>query len=235
MTGAPTLFRVDRLDLTFAPKPWPFASERREEIDSWFADWKRTNPSIWNGRVLLMHHQVVSDGVFRGAYLETDYASFAAWRRWGGPHTGMRDCFGAGAIISSDGAAVLGVMGAHTANAGHIYFPAGTPDPNDIVGDKVDLDVNVARELEEETGLDISEFSLESGWTTVADGWLIAQVKVLRSSESAEALRSRILAHLAQERQPELIDIRIVRSEGDFDPAMPRYVTAFLTDHFRRA
>ena len=41
-----------------------------------------------------------------------------------------------------------------------------------------------------------------------------------------------MLAHLERERQPELSDIRIVRGPADFDAAMPRFVTAFLAQHF---
>ena len=174
----------------------------------------------------------VADGVFRGAYLETDYASFAAWRHWGRPAAAVHDCFGAAAIVAADGAFLLGVMGPHTVNAGRIYFPCGTPDPDDIVGGRVDLDFSVRRELKEETGLDVAEFAAEPGWTTVFDGSLIAHIKVLRSGESAEALRARMLGHLARERQPELADIRIVRGPADFDPAMPRFVTAFLAQRF---
>jgi hypothetical protein len=36
------------------------------------------------------------------------------------------------------------------------------------------------------------------------------------------------LLHLASEQQPELADIRIIRAHKDLDPAMPRFVTAFL-------
>ena len=64
------------------------------------------------------------------------------------------------------------------------------------------------------------------------DTSLIAHIKVLRSGESAAALRARVLDHLACERQPELADIRIVRGPADFDPAMPRFVTAFLARQF---
>jgi 8-oxo-dGTP pyrophosphatase MutT (NUDIX family) len=123
-------------------------------------------------------------------------------------------------------------MSAHTVNAGWIYFPCGTPDRNDIVGDTVDLDRSVARELKEETGCDISEFTADPGWTTVVDGALIVQIKLLRSTESAESLRRRMLANLAREQQPELSDIRIIRGTADFDPAMPRFVTAFLEKYF---
>ena len=144
----------------------------------------------------------------------------------------MCDCFGAAAIVAADGAFLLGVMGAHTFNAGRSYFPCGTPDPDDIVAGQVDLDVSVRRELKEETGLDITEFAAEPGWTTVFDLPLIAHIKVLRSRDSAEALRARVLGHLARERQPELADIRIVRGPADFDPTMPRFVTTFLAQRF---
>ena len=58
-----------------------------------------------------------------------------------------------GALRASDGAYLLGVMGPQTVNAGKVYFPAGVPDLDDIVDDRVDLARNVRREMAEETGL----------------------------------------------------------------------------------
>ena len=141
MSEAVSVVHIDRLELTVAPKPWAFAAERRAEIDAHFAKLQREKPAVWNGRVLLLHEYSVADGVLRGAYLETDFASFAAWRHWGRPAAGVHDCFGAVAIVAADGAFLLGVMGPHTANAGRIYFPCGTPDPDDIMGSRVDLDL----------------------------------------------------------------------------------------------
>ena len=230
--GVPSVFRVDRLDLSFAPKPWTWAEKHRVEIDAWFADMRRKQPALWNGRVLLMHHQVIERGVLRGEFLETDYASFICWKHRGRPHAQVRDCFSAAAIQSSDGAFLLGVMGSHTFNAGKVYFPCGTPDPNDIVDGKVDFEHNVRRELLEETGLAVDDFTPEPGWTMVVDGSLIGQIKVLRARESAKALHARILAFLAREKKPELADIRVVYGPGDFDQAMPRFVTAFLASRF---
>jgi 8-oxo-dGTP pyrophosphatase MutT (NUDIX family) len=232
MKGAPSIFHIGRLDLSFAPKTWTFAVERRAEIDAYFEAVKREKPALWNGRVLLLHHQVVEQGVLRGQYLETDYASFAAWHHWGRPAAGVRDCFSAAAMRGADGGFLLAVMGPHTFNAGRIYFPCGTPDPDDVVADRVDLDLSVRRELKEETGLDITEFDSEAGWEMVVDGPLIALIKVLRSTEKAIALRERVLAHLAREEKPELADVRIVRGQGDFDLAMPDFVRALLTARF---
>jgi len=234
MSKSGSIRRVENLDLHFSPKSWAFAQERRAEIDAWFAARQRENPALWNGRVLLLHEYSISDQTFRGRYLETDFASFAAWRQWGRPTAGICDCFGAAAIVCGDGAFLLGVMSAHTANAGRVYFPCGTPDRNDLIGDRVDLDFSMRRELKEETGLDVEQFAAEPGWTSVIDGYLIAHIKLLRSRESSEVLRARALDYLARARRPELADVRIVRSAADFDPAMPRFVTAFLSHHFVR-
>ncbi len=192
MMQAPTVFHIDRLDLSFAPKPWAFADERRAEIDAYFSALMREKPHVWNGRVLLMHDRSVENGVLHGQYLETDYASFSAWCYWDRPAAGVGDCFSAAAILAADGAFLLGVMGPHTFNGGRIYFPCGTPDPGIIVDGKVDLDLSLRRELKEETGLDMSAFDAEPGWTMVSDGGLIAQIKVLRSNKSATSLRERI-------------------------------------------
>lgn len=232
MNREPSIYRVDRLELSFAPKPWAFAIERRAEIDAYFAGLQREKPAIWNGRVLMLHSQAMAEGVLRGAFLETDYASFSAWIHWGWPAAGVHDCFGTAAILCADGAFLLGVMGAHTAHAGEIYFPCGTPGPEDIVDGNVDLEFSLQRELKEETGLDAADFAAEPGWTVAVDGASIVAIKVLRSPLDAETLRARILERLASERQPELSDIRIVRGPADFDPMMRCFVTTFLAQWF---
>ena len=135
-------------------------------------------------------------------------------------------------IDASYGAVLLSEMWPHTANAGKVYFPCGTPDPSDIIDGKVDLGWSVERELKEETGMDIGAFAIEPGWTTVLDGALIVQVRTLRSVETAEVLRARMLAHLASEKEPELSDIRIVRGPQDYTASMPAFVTEFLGAFF---
>jgi len=223
---------VDRLDMSFAPKPWAFAVDHRAEIDAHFAALKSAQPAIWNGRVLLLHERRFVNGVLHGAYLETDYASFTSWVARGREPGGVYDCFGAAAIVAADEAVLLGVMGPQNFNAGRIYFPCGMPDPNDIAGAHVDLESSLRRELREETGFDLSEFDAPPGWLSVDAGPIFAQVKLLRSHESAETLQARARAHLAREREPELSDLRIVRGPQDFNAAMPRFVTAFLEWYF---
>lgn len=227
------IIRIERLAFRFAPRPWAFAETRRAEIDAHFEKLRRAKPALWNGRVLLMHQHAVEGSLLRGAFLETDYASFLAWRDWDFPDAAIQNCFGLGALRSNDGAFLLGVMAPHTANAGRIYFPGGTPDQDDIVGDSVDLEGNVVREVAEETGLPPEELNIEPGWHAVFAGPRIAMIKLMQADETADELRARILAYLASEADPELCNILIARGIADLHPNMPDFIPAFLARMWR--
>jgi 8-oxo-dGTP pyrophosphatase MutT (NUDIX family) len=225
---------LDDVTFTFAPRDWPFARERRAEIEAHFAAKKVQTPALWNGRILLVNAWSVASRAMRGTYFATDFADFLAWRDWDFPDRGVTNCFSMGAIRTADGAFVVGVMGSHTANAGKIYFPAGTPEPDDVVDGHVDLVGNIAREVAEETGLTAADFEPETGWTAVVDGQRMALMRVLRAHATADQLQARVRAYLASEDQPELDDIRTVRSRADFDPMMPAYMAAYLEWAFSR-
>ncbi len=227
MTEAPVV-QIDRLELTLAPRPWLFADRHRVEIDAHFAKLREHKPALWNGRVLLLHDYAVAERAFRGAFLETDFASFLAWRDWNAPDSTVRNCFAMGAIKAADGGFLLGVMGEHTANAGRIYFPCGVTDLQSVIGTTVDLEASMWREVTEETGLMPAELTAEPNWNTVFCGPRIAHIRVLHARESADALRARILAYLAREKEPELADIYIVRGPADFDPMIQPFVMTFL-------
>jgi 8-oxo-dGTP pyrophosphatase MutT (NUDIX family) len=219
---------IDRADLAFAPWAWPFAQARRADIDAHFAQRRAELPQLWNGRVVLAKGCRIADRRLSGTCFETDFASFLAWRDWGFPDCVATNCFAMGALRSSDGAFVLGVMGPHTANAGLIYFPAGTPEPADIVDGRLDLAGSITREMAEETGLTADDYAAQAGWLAVPDGRRVALMKVLAAPATAAELERRIGDHLARETKPELAGIRIVRQTGDFDPMMPDFVRTFL-------
>jgi len=228
----PEIFRVTTLDLKVRPFAWPFAAERREEIDAHFAEKQREKPDLWNGRVLLGRNTVHTDDHLAADYFETDFGSFLAWRDWGFPDMSVFNGFGMGALQSSDGAFLLGEMGAHTSNAGRIYFPAGTPDPDDVRDGMLDIAGSVTREISEETGLNAADYTMDTRWTCVFAGPSIAMIRILRIELPGEALKARIEAYLARETRPELCAVHLVRSRSDLVPVMPRFVSAFLEAQF---
>jgi 8-oxo-dGTP pyrophosphatase MutT (NUDIX family) len=225
---------VDHVDIAYAPWQWPFASEHRHEIDAHFAQLQRTTPELWNGRILMLRNYTIAGRVFQGWSFEASFADLLAWRDWGFPDKTVNNFFAMGALRGSDGGFILGEMGGHTANAGKIYFPAGTPDPDDVRGDTVDLSGSLVREVAEEIGLTPADFTAEPGWFTVL-GSRIAHMKLLQAAVSAAELRERILGLLVRQPQPELTSVHIVRGPADLTPAMPAFMAAFLTHIWTRA
>jgi 8-oxo-dGTP pyrophosphatase MutT (NUDIX family) len=220
---------LDRIDIAFAPRRWPFAHERRTEIDAHFAARRAQQPQIWNGRVLLTSADYrVAGRSLSGTCFEADFASLLAWRDWDFPDAGAVNCFAMGALRSADGAFLLGVMGGHTANAGRVYFPAGTPEPADIAEGRLDLAGSVTREVAEETGLTVADYVASPQWHVALAGPRLAAMKLLAVDAPAVELQRKIRDFLAREANPELADMQIVRGPDDFDERMPPFVTAYL-------
>ena len=232
--GRSRILRVAELDLKLRQRAWLFAEERADDI---LAHWRKRQaerPSLFDGRVLLMgEHQFITraDGatILRGEYFETDFKAFLAWRDFGFPDPSVCNGFSMAALQAADGAYLLGEMSDHTANAGAIYFAAGTPDPSDVFDGRVDLGVSVVRELEEETGLKASDLAMAGDWIVVDDAPRIACMKPVRAADDAKTLKARIEGYLASEERPELARMHIVRSPGDLDETrMSRFTVDFL-------
>jgi len=225
---------VRRIEARSLTGGWDWAEANRDRVAAHWAELTRANPSLYNGRVLVRRRQELSGDRLSLDYVETDYASFIASRDFGFPDPATGNGFAMAALRAGDGAWLLGGMGGHTANAGKIYFPAGTPDPDDVLPDgTVDLAGSVMRELTEETGLAAEDVAITDRWTAVFAGARTAMMRELRAPGTAEAVRARIRAFLAGERTPELADICIVRTPDDIDPeAMPPFMQAFLRSSF---
>ena len=143
------------------------------------------------------------------------------------------NCFSMAALRSDDGAFLLGEMAHHTYNAGQIYFPAGTPDPDDVFDDRVDLEASARRELFEETGLIAAEANIAPGWTLAITPQRIACMKLMTLPLPAVRLKARIEAYLARDPLAEFSRMHIVRAPEDIDEArVPVFVADYLRHEF---
>jgi 8-oxo-dGTP pyrophosphatase MutT (NUDIX family) len=230
----PRIVALSRVDARLDQRLWPWASDHRAVIDAHWRKLTAGKPDLYNGRVLMLRHKRIAAGILTARYFETDYASFIAWRDLGHPDPSVGNGFAMAALRSADGAWLLGIMGEHTANAGRIYFPAGTPDPGDLTAaGEVDLAGSVRRELAEETGLTESDVTFAESWTAVIDEPRTALMRETRSALAADALQARIHTWLARQRRPELAAMHVVRSPRDLDQArMPSFTLAFLCHKF---
>ncbi len=238
MSEPARLLRVGELDLKFEPARWAFAERQAASIAAHWTRLRKAKPSLFNGRILLLGRRVIetgSDGVLRlrGAYFETDYADYRAWEEFGFPGEPVENCFSMAALRGSDGAFLLGEMAPHTFTAGQIYFPAGTPDPNDVFDGRVDLEASAGRELFEETGVTAGEATTARGWTLAFTPQRIACMKLMTLAVPAAWAKARIDAHLARDPHAEFSRIHLVRSPRDIDESrVPAFVAAYLRDAF---
>jgi 8-oxo-dGTP pyrophosphatase MutT (NUDIX family) len=229
----PSIQQVDRIDYRLDERPWAFAQDEAPAIDAHWNKLKARTPHLFNGRVLIMHRsEIIAEPkacILRGTCQTVDYKAFLAWRDFGFPDKTISNVFAMGALLSADGAFMVGHMSHTTANAGQIYFPAGTPDPSDVKGTFLDLDGSVFRELEEETGLKPIDVVPAPDWTVVCNGPLIACMKVLRSPLRAAQLEAQVAGFLAQEKEPELDALKPIFSVDELDPErMPDFMLRYL-------
>ena len=233
MTGY-EIAAVTDVDCPFIKAPWSFAETHADEIRANWLRRRREKPQLFDGRVLILRDGRIENGALTGSFIETDFSAFLFWREEGFPPAGVRNCFAMAAIESADGAFVLGEMAPHTAPAGQIYFPSGTPDGNDVVAGRVDLHGSAIRELREETGLEAGDVEVASELVLVSNATRICCMKPVRSPDTAEILVARIHSWLARDPQPELARMHIVRSMDDIQPAMPDFVVAYLAHTLAR-
>jgi hypothetical protein len=231
--SAATFLEVDAIEGVFHAREWDFATARAREIDAHWEALRTERPGLFDGRVLLVDLCEVEERagarILRTRHFATRFRNFVAQRDFGFPDAGVRNCFAAAALRAADGCFVLGQMGAHTANAGRIYFPCGTPDMEDVRGALVDLDGSALRELFEETGLGEGDITPAPGWTIVFEGPRIACMKEARAHAPGDELAARIGAFLARQAEPELSGVHVVRSKADLRPdVMPGFVLAYL-------
>ena len=240
MTNTPlSILPISEVKARVTVHDWPFMSARKDEIAAHWAGLKAEKPAMFNGQVLLQCRGEISGTAFHADYFQLDYASFIAWHRWGYPqdaHEQIRNGFAMGALRSRDGAYLMGVMGQHTANAGRVYFAAGTPDPGDVrENGEVDLSGSVMRELEEETGLKASEVSVGDGWRIMLGRERVVFMRDVSIDLDADEAQRLIRDRLSRQAEPELCDVAIARSVADIDEArMPIFMQAFLRDVFSK-
>lgn len=233
MSMEPSIAGVDRLDCRLVAHRWAFAEAEAAAIDRHWAERVARNPTLYDGPVLLACRAEIDveagARVLRLDAFETRFSRFLGWRDFGWPDQSVFNCFAMPAVRSSDGAYLVGEMGPGHSAAGQRYFPAGTPDPHDVIeGGVVDLPGSLARELREEAGLPAAEGVAAQGWTVIFDRQRVACIKRIDWPQPASALRERVLGFLGQEAEPELSDVHMLAPGVHDDPRLPAFMAAFL-------
>ncbi len=167
--------RLTRCTLRVSDWRWPLAARYVDESARNWQRAKERNPGFFNGTVYLSHDYAIEDGHLVGSMFQTDFQTMLYWRAlpFADSDT-VREVFGSSLIRSAEGHLLFGRQAPGQLNSGLIYPPSGVIDSGDVVGDAINIDGNITRELREETGLSAAELQRMPGYIAAFAGLPVA-------------------------------------------------------------
>lgn len=159
------------------------------------------------------------------------YSTFLYWRGMI-EESGAEHCFAHAMLVSSDNALVAVRMGSHTVNAGQVYFAAGSFEPEDFRDGRADIHYNMAREVAEETGLDISEARHADSYLCYSANGRTALFRRYDLDATADDIAERITEFVAQEAEPEITGPVVIRDARDLPDDLAPHMLPIVDWHF---
>lgn len=225
---------VDVVDVRLDPEPHPFEIDNAAAIAANWATEQALRPAVFDGTVVLLSELAYRDNRLTGRCHAIRFSTFMLWRKLK-PVTSAEHAFAHAMLISSDNALVAIRMGAHTANAGKVYFAAGSFEPEDFSDGQVNLDYNMAREVREETGLDLGQASREERCYALSGDSGTVIVRCYRMAETADELAAQISRFVASETDPEIEGPVIIRGMHDLPEGLMPHMRALAAWHFSKS
>ncbi|HMB12114.1 NUDIX hydrolase [Saliniramus sp.] len=233
-----SIARIAAIHARLVPARWPWAKRNASMIAREWHAARARNPHLFDGEVLLAHRVSATagcDGMLAIDFMPVRYSAFRAFKAAGFPDGFAVNVFPAIAPRDRAGRYLVGRMGAHTDNAGALYFATGTPDPGDVADDgRIDLTAAALRELAEETGLAPDRSVLEPYWHMLRRGGHLALIRVGRFDllPAADLARHGEAARQSMA-EPELAGIEVIGEEDDLmSAALPDFMRAYLARAF---
>jgi 8-oxo-dGTP pyrophosphatase MutT (NUDIX family) len=228
-----TVFPVAGVDVRLDPAPHPFELANEAAIArNWQAETAR-NPALFNGTVVLLSELSYSDRRLIGRCHAVGFATFLYWRR--NRNTAPAEhSFAHAVLVSRDRALIAVRMGMHTANAGRVYFAAGSFEPADFRDGLVDLDYNMEREVREETGLDIARAKRDPAYHAYSSEQGTVIFRGYHLDDDAETIAARIRDFVAADPEPEIDGPVIIRSSSARPPGLMPHMPPLIDWHFAR-
>ncbi len=230
------LTRIETVRARVSTAPWPLAVDHAGAIG---AHWRRRlaeNRAFYDGQVFVLRQLAIAPPRVDAVFSLERFSAFLYLRDH--PHLACDslDGFCSAVIRSADGAVLVGKTSATTLNAGRLNVPGGFLDARDARPDgTIDIDASAARELAEETGLDVRSLTRHPGYRIVRAGRLCSFAVTYQSALDATTLRGVMLEGLARDSQRELSDVVILRDPNALDdldllPHARRLVRATLDE-----
>jgi 8-oxo-dGTP pyrophosphatase MutT (NUDIX family) len=218
------IFPVSSVRLRVLEGEHPWIVENEAGIAETWAQEFAANPRLFNGRMVFQRKLSFVGGHIEGEAHMAPFAGFLHWRRLGRV-AGGHHLFAMPMILSADDALIAIRMADTTANPGRVYSPAGSLDVSDVVDGLCDLDGNMRRETQEETGLVLDDMQADPVCRAVQIANSVAVFRVFRTRLTETDIRERVMRHIADDPEPEISDLLGIRSA---DPAAHDYAPVMV-------
>lgn len=218
------VFHVDGVNMRILPGEHPFCIAEREAIsDNWEQE-LAANPALFDGRMILQRRiALTAEGISSEGYI-IPFSAFLWWRKQPERH-GALHIYAYPVLEASNGALVAIQMGAHTANAGKVYFACGSFEPEDVIGGYCDPERNMRREVLEETGIDLLEARAGEGYFVSHFRRAVTLFRVFRFDLTSDQMIARIEQHMRVAEDKEIARAVAIRSA---DPSAHPYNVGML-------
>jgi 8-oxo-dGTP pyrophosphatase MutT (NUDIX family) len=225
------VFAFERAELALDEGTHPFVSANRDAIA---AHWQRetaANPKLFNGRTAHFASLSLDGGVLAGRYHMVSYSAFMFWRRQPGRLL-FEHVYAHAVIVSADNEILCGRMAGGTINTGVVYCPAGSFDDHDIRDGLLDIDGNMAREVREETGLDLGAMRAEDTMHAFEAANGVVLMRRYFSPLRSDELAAQAQAHIADEAEPEITEVLFLGAGSEAMPDLALQMPPILRWHF---
>ena len=222
---------VDEIDVRLDPAPHPFERGNVEAIAAGWAAASAANPALFDGAMVLLSALNYSQGRLCGVCHVVRYSTFLHWRR----HRDTKEAhhaFAHAMPVSSEGALLAIRMAPHTLNAGKVYFAAGSFGPQDFAGGRIDIQANMAREVAEETGLDLDAAQPEVRHYLISTAGGVVIFRRYRFARTADALAASVRAHIVVDPDPEISEPVVLADRASRPAGLMAYMPALIDWHF---
>lgn len=222
---------IEQANLVFDTDPHPYETANAAGIaENWAAE-TAANPALFNDEVMFFSSIVWCDGRLDARCHAIRFATFMHWRK-SRSDPSAEHLYAHAMPVSADGALIAIRMAPHTANAGRVYFAAGSFDRDDLHDGRLDIAFNMAREVREETGIDLAGCrtdAIHHGWSGNG-GTVLARRYFL--DLPAEEIVEQIRRHIAADPDPEIDEAIVIRGPQDVPAGLMAHMPPLIAWHF---
>ncbi len=209
----------------------PYERLNRAAIDANWTKELAQQPKLFDGEMILLAHAAYRDGVIDGICHPIRFATFLHWRKNRPASKGFH-VFANAMPVTTDGALLAIRMGPHTANAGRVYFAAGSFERQDFVDGVADVDFNIHREVAEETGMDLEPLRRDENYFALCNALGLTLIRRYYLNVDAETVARNVTDFIDAESEPEADRAVIIRSEADVPGTAPAHMMPLVQWHF---